>query len=72
MGENRKKIVSREAGEGISRRSFLKGGAALGTAAAAAGLLGGCQPSGSGELSSTGEASGAVAPDENGNVQAKW
>lgn len=54
---------------GISRRSFLMGGAAMGTAALGAGLLASCSPSGS-DASSGGQS--AATADANGNVKAQW
>lgn len=53
----------------MSRRSFLAGGAAMGTAALGAGLLASCSPSSS--TASAGDKS-ATGVDENGNVKAQW
>ena len=73
MGKGSKSNRTRNGGQarqgGISRRSFLAGGAAMGTAALGAGLLASCSPSSS---TAAADGQGAAVADGNGNVQAQW
>ncbi len=73
MGKGSKSNRTRNGGQarqgGISRRSFLAGGAAMGTAALGAGLLASCSPNSS---TAAADGQGAAVADGNGNVQAQW